>query len=90
MRHVSPPKNPPPRFGADPNLSQSAPLLDPLAAHRKMLNIRPPGFPHPPGHSLYEMAALTNELDTAAITTKVKEILLAHNVGQKVSPLIIN
>jgi homeobox protein cut-like len=32
---------------------------------------------------LYEMAALTNELDTLAITTKVKEILMAHNVGQK-------
>ena len=31
------------------------------------------------------MAALTNELDTLAITTKVKEILMAHNVGQKVS-----
>ena len=36
------------------------------------------------GCLLYEMAALTNELDTQAITTKVKEILLAHNVGQKV------
>ena len=42
----------------------------------------------PPGPSLYEMAALTNELDTMVITTKVKEILLAHNVGQKVKPLI--
>merc|ERR1719295_1324012 len=71
------------RFGTDPNLSQSAPLLDPLAAHRKMLSIRPPGFPPTTGPSLYEMAALTNELDTLAITTKVKEILLAHNVGQK-------
>lgn len=29
------------------------------------------------------MAALTNELDTQTITTKIKEILLAHNVGQK-------
>merc|ERR1719394_371320 len=71
------------RFGTDPNLSQSAPLLDPLAAHRKMLSIRPPGFPPTTGPSLYEMAALTNELDTLAITTKVKEILMAHNVGQK-------
>ena len=34
--------------------------------------------------SLYEMAALTSELDTAVITSKVKEILLQHNVGQKV------
>lgn len=72
------------RFGSDPNLSQSPqPLLDPLAAHRKMMSIRPPGFPPTSGPSLYEMAALTNELDTQAITTKVKEILLAHNVGQK-------
>ena len=30
------------------------------------------------------MAALTSELDTAVITSKVKEILLQHNVGQKV------
>lgn len=73
------------RFGSDPNLSQSPqPLLDPLAAHRKMMSIRPPGFPPTSGPSLYEMAALTNELDTQTITTKVKEILLAHNVGQKV------
>ena len=35
--------------------------------------------------SLYEMAALTSELDTSVITSKVKEILLQHNVGQKVS-----
>jgi len=38
-----------------------------------------------PSPSLYEMAALTQELDTQAVTTKVKEILLANNVGQKVS-----
>ena len=35
------------------------------------------------------MAALTNELDTLAITTKVKEILMAHNVGQKVTIIAI-
>ena len=93
--------------------------------HRKMLSIRPPGFPPTTGlfksgnddnfgsaqvllelyrifksrwfwwwrwwfvgPSLYEMAALTNELDTLAITTKVKEILMAHNVGQKVSIIV--
>ena len=73
------------RFGTDPNLTdRPGPLLDPLAAHRKMMSQRPPGFPPAVGPSLYEMAALTNELDTQAITTKVKEILLAHNVGQKV------
>ena len=36
-----------------------------------------------PAPSLYEMAALTHELDTQSVTTKVKEILLANNVGQK-------
>ena len=39
----------------------------------------------PPSPSLYEMAALTNELDTQTVTTKVKEILLSNNVGQKVN-----
>lgn len=34
--------------------------------------------------SVYEMAALTTDLDTQAITTKIKETLLAHNIGQKV------
>ena len=94
------------RFGSDPNLSQPGPgLLDPLASHRKMMELRPPGFPPTSGGqwtfitlgssqmyltfltaspSLYEMAALTSSLDTNLITTKVKEILLQHNVGQKV------
>ena len=35
--------------------------------------------------SVYEMAALTQELDTQTITTKIKEALLANNIGQKVS-----
>lgn len=34
--------------------------------------------------SVYEMAALTQELDTQTITTKIKEALLANNIGQKV------
>ena len=42
----------------------------------------------PPSQSLYEMAALTHEMDTQAVTTKVKEILLANNVGQKVRRFI--
>merc|ERR1719232_2266052 len=77
------------RFGSDPTLSQpgspASALLDPLAAHRKMLGIRPPAFPptSSASPSLYEMAALTSELDTNLITSKVKEILLQHNVGQK-------
>lgn len=35
--------------------------------------------------SVYEMAALTQDLDTQVITTKIKEALLANNIGQKVS-----
>ncbi|XP_050302302.1 LOW QUALITY PROTEIN: homeobox protein cut [Anthonomus grandis grandis] len=34
--------------------------------------------------SVYEMAALTQDLDTQVITTKIKEALLAHNIGQKI------
>lgn len=37
--------------------------------------------------SVYEMAALTQDLDTQVITTKIKEALLANNIGQKVSVL---
>ena len=39
-------------------------------------------YPQP---SVYEMAALTTDLDTQSITTKIKETLMAHNIGQKVS-----
>jgi hypothetical protein len=34
--------------------------------------------------SVYEMAALTQDLDTQLITTRIKEALLANNIGQKV------
>lgn len=37
-----------------------------------------------PAHSVYELAALTQELDTQGMTTKIKEVLLANNIGQKV------
>lgn len=40
--------------------------------------------------SVYEMAALTHDLDTQNITTKIKEALLANNIGQKVSRQKIN
>ena len=38
----------------------------------------------PSQHNVYEMAALTQDLDTQMITTKIKETLLANNIGQKV------
>ncbi|XP_041452184.1 homeobox protein cut-like isoform X2 [Drosophila obscura] len=34
--------------------------------------------------TVYEMAALTQDLDTHDITTKIKEALLANNIGQKI------
>lgn len=59
-----------------------------------------PGIPHSPlgqqqppvmralhqhiSPSVYEMAALTQDLDTQIITTKIKEALLANNIGQKI------
>ncbi|XP_026810680.1 homeobox protein cut isoform X2 [Rhopalosiphum maidis] len=44
------------------------------------------GTRHPPAvvPSVYEMAALTQDLDTQTITTKIKEALLANNIGQKI------
>lgn len=39
--------------------------------------------------TVYEMAALTQDLDTQVITTKIKEALLANNIGQKVRFLIL-
>lgn len=80
-------------------LDRTPPMLDPLMLHRKLLSQKmgPGGLlgvptsaaaglgGGAPTQSLYEMAALTHEMDTQAVTTKVKEILLANNVGQKVS-----
>ena len=40
-----------------------------------------------PSHSVYELAALTQDLDTQGMTTKIKEVLLANNIGQKVRHL---
>ena len=47
---------------------------------------RPPLMPPLPHltPNLYEVAALTQEFDTTLITNKVKELLLANNLGQKI------
>ncbi|XP_056640490.1 homeobox protein cut isoform X2 [Diorhabda sublineata] len=65
----------------------------------KKTNHSPHGVPHSPmgqqhtplrnmhqhiSPSVYEMAALTQDLDTQIITTKIKEALLANNIGQKI------
>lgn len=81
------------RFAQESLQDRSPPILDPLAIQRKLMSQKAAsanlavaagvGLPNAP--SLYEMAALTHELDTQAVTTKVKEILLANNVGQKVT-----
>ncbi|XP_031330798.1 homeobox protein cut-like isoform X2 [Photinus pyralis] len=52
----------------------------PLSQHQNNLrNLNPHISP-----SVYEMAALTQDLDTQVITTKIKEALLANNIGQKI------
>ena len=53
--------------------------LDPLMKY----GLRLPPVPMP--MSVYETAAVTPELDTLTITTRIKEVLLANNIGQKVS-----
>ena len=85
------------RFGQDSLMDRTAPLLDPLLLQRQLLSKKmgpaaaAAGLLGPsslvgaaPSQSLYEMAALTHEMDTQAVTTKVKELLLANNIGQKV------
>jgi len=72
----------PPSIGHDfvkkSNSSPASTAPSPVALTRAP----PPGLPPQP--SVYEMAALTQDLDTQLITTKIKEALLANNIGQKV------
>ncbi|XP_042214156.1 homeobox protein cut-like [Homarus americanus] len=85
MESPLPPVGIPPSLGGLPlpshpmSFDARMPLLDPL---RKagMCGVRAPG---PVTPSVYEMAALTQDLDTQTITTKIKEALLANNIGQK-------
>ncbi|XP_069182004.1 homeobox protein cut isoform X4 [Procambarus clarkii] len=85
MESPLPPVGIPPSLGGLPlpthhmSFDARMPLLDPL---RKagMGGVRAPG---PVAPSVYEMAALTQDLDTQVITTKIKEALLANNIGQK-------
>ncbi len=64
--------------------------FDPFGLHRKLqeqqrlslslASVRPGG-----PNSIYEIAALTQELNTLQLTTRVRETLAANNIGQKVS-----
>jgi len=72
-------------LGGDPLASQSSSLKpaseDPSGGESQ------PGTPLPvPGHSglsIQEMVAMSVELDTYAITKKVKEVLTDNNLGKK-------
>ncbi|XP_047450393.1 cut-like homeobox 1b isoform X3 [Mugil cephalus] len=72
-------------LGGDPLASQSSclkpPSEDPSGGESQ------PGTPLPvPGHSglsIQEMVAMSPELDTYAITKKVKEVLTDNNLGQR-------
>ncbi|KAM7413036.1 hypothetical protein PAMA_020424 [Pampus argenteus] len=72
-------------LGGDPLASQSSsikpPSEDPSGGESQ------PGTPLPvPGHSglsIQEMVAMSAELDTYAITKKVKEVLTDNNLGQR-------
>ena len=61
------------------NPHQPAPRLP----SQLMTGARPPLMPPHLTPNLYEVAALTQEFDTTVITNKVKELLLANNIGQK-------
>ncbi|GAB6033706.1 hypothetical protein CHUAL_013821 [Chamberlinius hualienensis] len=57
------------------NRRSSAAAAAAAAVYRAVTHLQP---------SVYEMAALTQDLDTQTITTKIKETLLANNIGQKI------
>uniref|UniRef100_A0A6G1S7J5 Homeobox protein cut n=1 Tax=Aceria tosichella TaxID=561515 RepID=A0A6G1S7J5_9ACAR len=55
--------------GTTTNTATSTPTNSPLYAQNS---------------AVYELAALTPDLDTPLITTRIKETLMAHNLGQKI------
>lgn len=61
----------------------ATPTLDLKKSHHPVSNMR--ALQQHISPSVYEMAALTQDLDTQVITTKIKEALLANNIGQKVT-----
>ncbi|XP_030648563.1 homeobox protein cut-like 1 [Chanos chanos] len=67
--------------------SQEEPVSQPPAQESSEPSDSQPGMPLPvPGHSglsIQEMVAMSPELDTYAITKKVKEVLTDNNLGQR-------
>ncbi|XP_073948690.1 homeobox protein, cut isoform X3 [Choristoneura fumiferana] len=86
LAHLAPPAGlllTPPGF--PPHHAVTLPPLD--VKERKPPTHAPPAMRPLHQHispSVYEMAALTQDLDTQTITTKIKEALLANNIGQKI------
>ncbi|XP_055698629.1 homeobox protein cut isoform X8 [Phlebotomus papatasi] len=56
----------------------------PMPVHSPQQNNAMRGMHQHMSPTVYEMAALTQDLDTQVITTKIKEALLANNIGQKI------
>lgn len=92
---------PPPMLLTPPGVPPHHPINLHNQELLKKTSQSPHGIPHSPmsqqhaalrnmhqhmSPSVYEMAALTQDLDTQVITTKIKEALLANNIGQKVNP----
>jgi len=64
---------------ANASNSEKKPMLMPVHGTNAMRSLHQHMSP-----TVYEMAALTQDLDTHDITTKIKEALLANNIGQKI------
>lgn len=93
-----PPPPPPPHHIPPPHHLQMNSLEHLKKTHTSTISMQPHCNSMPPHQvntamrslgqqvapSVYEMAALTQDLDTQTITTKIKEALLANNIGQKV------
>lgn len=56
----------------------------PVPVHSPQQNNAMRGMHQHMSPTVYEMAALTQDMDTQTITTKIKEALMANNIGQKV------
>lgn len=80
---LTPPGVPPHHRVSLPSSDEKKPM--PLPVHSPQHNNAMRGLHQHMSPTVYEMAALTQDLDTQIITTKIKEALLANNIGQKVS-----